>query len=202
MISPEIHLAQSWGRLRCERAQLCFYNAELHGSERLLRHAMREAGVPVLEINGLTGDTQSKWIEAAHNVSQEFLMPVLVFGTMADLSHRSNLVMGEFINDAGWLAARQNELTSAIECSDLHQEFRRSHDKTGWLRIGWHDPAELLEGNGLLLAWTSPLPLLRLRNFSARCPKGMKVIGPDADHLATDLAQQGISVSHWQIEVK
>lgn len=202
MVSSEIHLAQLWSRLRCETPQVVFYDANVHGRERVLRQALRDAGVPVLELNGLSGEVQGEWVNVARQLSQEFLVPVMVFGVPPTLNRHSDHPMGECIEDPGWLSARQSALINAIEHSDLHQELRRRPEKFGWLCIGWRDPAELPEGNALLLAWTSPLPLMRIRNFSARCPIQLKIEGPDADTLANDVAKQGISVSHWQIAVK
>lgn len=202
MSSPEIHLAQSWAHLRCETPQLCFYDAQMHGCEHLFRHALRDAGVPILELNGATALATQDWIDAARNLSQEFLVPVVIFGRPDDLNHINNLPKGQFVHEIGWLTARQSALMAAVECSDLNQEFRRTSDKSGWMRLGWHHPDELAVGNGLLLAWTSPLPLMRIRNFSARCSSQLQIEGPDAETLASDVAGQGISVSHWQFAVK
>jgi hypothetical protein len=52
-----------------------------------------------------------------------------------------------------------------------------------------------------MLAWSSPLPLRRIRDFSARCPD-LVVSGPDIDRLAADVATQGISVAQWRFAVK
>jgi len=202
MVGSEIHLAQRWSRLRCEMPQVVFYDKNLHGHERLLRRALRDVGVPVLEFNDLSGEAAVGWLNAALHLSQEFLIPIMVFGKPPASYGCIDLPKGECIDDPGWLSARQSALITAIEDSDLHQEWRRCHEKTGWVCIGWRDPAQFSAGNVLLLAWTSPLPLMRIRNFSARCPIHLKIEGPDADTLANDVASQGISVSHWQIAVK
>lgn len=201
-MSLEVSLAQSWGCLRCEQPQVVRYISGLHGDQQRFRHALRQAGVPVLEMNQAPESVQALWLAEARCLSEEFLSPVVVFGGTTAIEPHIQQPLGQIQADAAWLSARQAALTSAVEGSCLHQEFRRSPEKTGWVRIGWHEEASLAEGNGLLLAWSSPLPLMRIRNFSARCPSQLKIEGPGANLLAEDVRCHGISVTHWQIEVK
>lgn len=105
------------------------------------------------------------------------------------------------VNDADWVQIRQIALTRGVENSSLNREFRRESSRKGWIRVGWHEDIALAEGNGLLLAWSSPLPLMRIRNFAARCPQ-ITLIAPDPEALAEDVAAQGITVSGWRFEVK
>lgn len=202
MTSLEESLAKSWACLRCEQPQLVRYVPVLHGSEQALRHALRQVGVPVLEMNQAPGDIQALWLNEARCLSEEFLSPVVVLGALADSEPFIEQPIGRMQVDAAWLSARQVALTSAVENSYLHREFRRASEKSGWIRIGWHEEASLAEGNGLLLAWSSPLPLMRIRNFSARCPSQLKIEGPGANLLAEEVRCHGICVAHWQIEVK
>ncbi len=202
MTSLEESLAKSWACLRCEQPQLVRYVPGLHGNEQRLRHALRQAGVPVLEMNQAPGDIQALWLNEARYVSEEFLSPVVVLGRLVDNEPAIEQPIGQMQVDAAWLSARQVALTSGVENSCLHREFRRTSEKSGWIRIGWHEEGVLAEGNGLLLAWSSPLPLMRIRNFSARCPSQLKIEGPDPNRLAEEVHCHGISVTHWQIEVK
>ena len=202
MTSLEVGLAQSWACLRCEQPQVVSYVPRLHGNVQRLRHALHQAGVPVLEMNQAPGDIQALWLSEARCLSEEFLSPVVVLGGLAGIEPTIEQPIGQMQADVAWLSARQVALTSAVENSALNREFRRTSEKSGWIRIGWHEEAALAEGNGLLLAWSSPLPLMRIRNFSARCPWQLQIEGPDANLLAEDVRCHGISVTHWQIEVK
>lgn len=202
MRTLEVALAHRWGRLRCDEPQVIFYDPAVHGDARQLRQALRQAGVPALGLNQPPDQILSNWLAEAAQVSEEFLAPVVVFGGDAALSGPTQDPIGQEQDDIHWLNARQLALTVGIESSGLHREFRRTPAKSGWIRLGWHDEADLTLGNGLLLAWTSPLPLMRLRNFSARCSAHVYIEGCDADLLAADVGSQGISVTHWQIAVK
>lgn len=153
-------------------------------------------------MNQAPDDIQALWLNEARCLSEEFLSPVVVLGALADSEPFIEQPIGRMQVDAAWLSARQVALTSAVENSCLHREFRRASEKSGWIRIGWHEEASLAEGNGLLLAWSSPLPLMRIRNFSARCPSQLKIEGPGANLLAEEVRCHGICVAHWQIEVK
>lgn len=171
------------------------------------RLALRQAGVPVLELNeAATGDAEA-WLKAAGDFSAEFLMPVVVLGGDASAPTKHCSLEGEalaeqhHVKDAEWLRTRQVALTRAVETSPLNQEFRRHRERRGWIRMGWQAEASLAEGNGLLLAWSSPLPLRRIRDFAARCPD-ITLVAPDAEALAAEVAAQGISVSGWRFAVK
>jgi len=207
-LPTEQRLARAWAQSRCEHPQCIVYRADVHGDPLRLRRALRQAGVPALELNGAPAGVFEAWFATAQALSEEFLIPVVLFGAgSAPLPLATRAVgAGQPVNDVGWLAARQVALQTAIETSALHQEFRRSGTKAGWIRLGWHADAAMTGGdgndNGLLLAWSSPLPLQRLRNFSARCAAHVVVEGPGAQDLAADVASQGISVAHWQIAVK
>lgn len=201
MNNPERSFAEHLGRLRCEDAQCHNYLPERHGNPMRLRQALRHAGVPVLELNGAPAGIAESWIAKAKALSAEYLVPVFVFGGSIqpmpiDLSGRAATVADEH-----WLDARLVALTRAIESSELNQEVRRTRDKSGWLQVGWQPEAQMAQGNGLMLAWSSPLPLKRIRDFSARCPD-LLVSGPDVESLAMEVAAQGVSVARWRFEVK
>lgn len=203
-VSSELLWAQRWARIRCEQPQCIVYEAQVHGDPIRLRRALRQAGVPALELNDAPASVLADWVDAATALSEEFLIPVVLFcegrphQPVVTLAHRE----GHLVDDTDWLLARSVALQAVIEASPLHQEFRRSGVKAGSIRLGWHDDAVLAGDNGLLLAWSSPLPLMRLRNFSARCAEHVHFEGPGAGDLADDVASQGISVTHWQIAVK
>ena len=177
------------------------------------RLALRQAGVPVLEINGGAASGCAEWLGAATAFSAEYLSPVVVLG--ADLAAGNGDVfqgslanpgvlaqgIGREVTEPAWRMARQVALTRAVETSLLNQEFRRTRAKQGWVRFGWQPESVLAEGNGLQLAWSSPLPLLRLRNFAARCPE-VTLWAADAPAMADEVAAQGISVSGWRFAVK
>lgn len=203
-LSEEFLLARAWAHLRCEQPQCIFYDAQAHGDPIKLRQALRQAGVPALELNQAPTKVFEDWYAAAMALSDEFLIPVVVFGVAAKGVSEKTLadLEGDPVHDVTWIAARQVAMQGAIEASVLHQEFRRSRAKSGWIRIGWQHEGAMPQSNGLLLAWSSPLPLLRLRNFSARCAEHVLLEGPGARDLALDVAAQGISVTHWQIAVK
>jgi hypothetical protein len=175
------------------------------------RAALRQAGVPVLELNDTSPAQVSVWRDAAYAFSAEYLVPVVVFGAnlMAGCSGSLALLSdgalenpaGQLVADADWLRARQVALTRGVETSDLNREFRRSRERHGWIRIGGCQDALLAEGNGLLLAWSSPLPLRRIRDFAARCPE-ITLCAADAEAIAQEVAAQGISVSGWRFAVK
>lgn len=171
------------------------------------RSALRHAGVPVLELNDAPEQRAAPWMAEARAYSTEFVSPVVVLGRGSGFegipldgssvpwcSHRQ-------VNDADWVQIRQIALTRGVENSSLNREFRRESSRKGWIRVGWHEDIALAEGNGLLLAWSSPLPLMRIRNFAARCPQ-ITLIAPDPEALAEDVAAQGITVSGWRFEVK
>lgn len=176
---------------------------------KLWRSELRHAGVPVLELNHAPGIETDAWLDAAEAFSAEFLVPVVIFGaTHASAgapvlgvdrhidSGNQHLVVGE-----AWLHSRQVALTQAVEQSALNQEFRRQGGRNGWIHIGWQPEAATAEGNGLLLAWSSPLPLRRVRDFAARCPQ-ILLDGPDGEAFAAEVAAQGISTAGWRFEVK
>lgn len=173
------------------------------------RFALRQAGVPLLELGTLPAHGVPEWLAMAESVSREFMLPVVVavseptdpapFEQQIDEYLGRSLV--KRIDDAAWLHARQVAITRAVETSPLNQELRRTADRQGWIRIGGQTASAITEGNGIVLAWSSPLPLLRIRNFSARCPK-ITFIAPDAEALVAEVAAHGISVSGWRFAVK
>ena len=134
-------------------------------------------------------------------LSAEYLVPVVVFGGSEISSAGGVLSRQEEVVDPGWLSTRQIAVTAAIETSPLNQERRRARDKSGALYLGWQPDLEQSPGNHLMLAWSSPLPLKRIRDFSARCPE-LIASGPDIDSLASDVGAQGISVAQWRFAVK
>ena len=200
---------------RCYTEAPCLIAAgDLDGvSANLWRLALRQTGVPVLELNEATASDCVSWLAAATTFSAEYLIPVVVLGANV-ASGNSDLFQGRLadpqalaqglgreVDDAAWRSTRQVALTRAVETSALNQEFRRTRARQGWVRLGWQPEATLDEGNGLLLAWSSPLPLLRLRNFAARCPE-VTLWAADAPAMADEVAAQGISVSGWRFAVK
>ena len=201
MSTKEGALAEYLGRLRCESAQCHIYQPEIHGDAALLRHALRHAGVPVLELNGAPVDVAESWCTQALEISAEYLVPVFIFGGAGPKASFVTSGMGEEVADQAWLNARQVALTRAIESSALNLEVRRSREKSGWLQVGWLPEEKMAQGNGLMLAWSSPLPLRRIRDFSARCPD-LLVSGPDVKSLALDVVAQGISAARWRFAVK
>lgn len=204
-VHPEIALALSRQHVMAPR--LLFHAVADAEEACRWRWAMRSAGVPLLELNDAVGDAATDWLQAASDFSAEFHVPVAVFGH--SMPERMNLVPldtealtgGRTIEDAEWLRTRQVALTRAVETSGLNQECRRSHERKGWIRIGWQPEDVLVVGNGLQLAWSSPLPLRRIRDFAARCPE-ITLLGPDAEAIAAEVAAQGISVSGWRFAVK
>jgi hypothetical protein len=200
----ELLWAQRWAKMRCEQPLCIVYEPQVHGDPIRLRCALRQTGVPALELNDASANVLTDWVDAAMALADEFLIPVVLFGAGDAHLPAATLAHGDgcLVDDGDWLVARSVALQAAIEASVLHRETRRSGAKVGWIRLGWHDDAALAEGNGLLLAWSSPLPLMRLRNFSARCAERIDIQGPGAGDLADDVASQGISVTHWQIAVK
>lgn len=196
------------GRDHCDQPRVLFDTcAEVQESNRW-RAALRHAGVPILELNHAPAPSADKWLQAATDFSGEFMMPVVVFGaSSAPQMHEPLSLMAtgitavKQINDPDWLHTRQVALTRAVEMSALNQEFRRDRDRKGWIRVGWQSEAALGEGNGLLLAWSSPLPLRRIRDFAARCPQ-LTLIAPDAEAIAAAVTEQGISVNGWRFAVK
>ncbi len=201
MPTQEASFAYYLSRLRCEEPQWHGYQPEAHGDAGLFRLSLRNLGVPVLELNEAPQGVAETWLAEAMVLSAEYLVPVVVFGG-SNLSS-GGLVAGrqEEVSDLSWLSARQIALTSAIEASPLNQELRRSRDKSGALHLGWQTEFDQLAGNRLMLAWSSPLPLRRIRDFSARCPD-LVVSGVDVDSLTADVAAQGISVAQWRFAVK
>ena len=196
---------------RCYTEAPCLIAAsDLDGvSANLWRLALRQTGVPVLELNEATLPCRAQWLAAARAFSAEYLSPVVVFGAVDSdalddtlaTPHVLTSLAGREVESQAWLSARQIALTRAVEASPLNQEFRRAREKQGWIRMGWQSESVLAEGNGLLLAWSSPLPLLRLRNFAARCPE-VTLWAADAPAMADEVAAQGISVSGWRFAVK
>ena len=201
MSTQESAVAESLGRLRCEQPQCHFYQAELHGDAVSFRRALRLWGIPALEMNGAPPDVQNTWLAVATAVSAEFLVPVVIFGHMNQVPASAQLIETEAVLDPAWLAARQVALTKSLDHSILNQEWRRSGEKKGWVRIGWQPDSDLETGNGLLLAWSSPLPLRRIRDFAARCPD-LALSGPDIGALVAEIAAQGISAARWRFAVK
>ena len=201
MNNQEVSFAERLGRLRCESAILHHYDPAVHGDAGALRQALRHAGVPVLELNDAPLAVAESWLAHATALSSEYLMPVFVFGAALLVSGGSGNGSQQGVDDQAWLEARQVALTSAIENSVLNQEERRTREKAGQLYLGWQPAPKLAQGNTLILAWSSPLPLRRIRDFSARCPD-LVVCGPESECLAHDVAAQGISVAGWRFEVK
>lgn len=201
MSTRETAFAQYLSRLRCEDPQWHCYQPEVHGESGLFRQSLRNFGVPVLELNGAPEYVVEIWLAEAMALSAEYLVPVVVFGGGVLLP--GGLATGRQVEvtDPAWLSTRQIAVTAAIESSNLNQECRRAQDKSGALHLGWQPESEQHFGNSLMLAWSSPLPLRRIRDFSARCPE-LVVSGPDIDSLAADVAAQGISVAEWRIAVK
>ena len=207
MTSSHRAIALALSRQHDTEPRLLFHKAEDLVEASHWRAVLREAGVPVLELNDAHGVGEEAWLNAAQAFSVEFLTPVVLLGGSAagaakDLSLDAQVLVDQRpIEDPDWLRTRQVALTRAVETSTLNQEFRRSRERTGWIRIGWQPDAALDEGNGLLLAWSSPLPLRRIRDFAARCPE-ITLVAPDAEALAAEVAAQGISVSGWRFAVK
>jgi len=201
MSTQESAVADYLGRLRCEQPQCHFYQTELHGEARRFRQALRQSGVPALEMNGAPPDVQNTWLAAATAVSAEFLVPVVVFGRMHQAHAGAQLIKAQQVLDPAWLDARQVALTQALDHSTLNREWRRSREKTGWVHMGWQPDSDLAAGNALLLAWSSPLPLRRIRDFAARCPD-LRLSGPGVDDLIAEIGAQGISAARWRFEVK
>ncbi len=201
MWTQEASIACHLSRLRCEEAQWHLYQPDVHGDAGLFRQSLRNFGVPVLELNGAPRRVAETWLAEAMALSVEYLVPVVVFG--GDELSAGDWAKGrqEEVADFAWLSARQIALTSAIERSALNQEHRRTRGKAGALYVGWQAEAEQYSGNSLMLAWSSPLPLRRIRDFSARCPE-LVVSGADVNSLAAEVAAQGISVAQWRIAVK
>lgn len=201
MDTKESTVAEYLGRLRCERPQCFFYQSEDCGDAVRFRQALRQSGVPALEMNSAPQDVQNAWLSAATAVSAEFLVPVVIFGDIQAESQSLKPIVGEVIEDQAWLNARQIVLTRAIDNSTLNQEWRRSREKEGLIRIGWQPESGPDVGNELLLAWSSPLPLRRIRDFAARCPD-LTLTGPGIDALVAEISEQGISAAGWRFEVK
>jgi len=207
MTSSHRDIALALSRQHETEPRLLFHSAEDLVEASSWRSALREAGVPVLELNDAHGLAAEAWLNAAQEFSAEFLTPVVVLGGSAagavkDLRLDAQILVSEHpIEDPDWLRTRQVALTRAVETSTLNQEFRRSRGRTGWIRIGWQPETALAEGNELLLAWSSPLPLRRIRDFAARCPE-ITLVAPDAEAITAEVAAQGISVAGWRFAVK
>lgn len=200
-------IAADLGRQHTDRPRLLF---DVGGFDsQAWRTALRRAGVPVLELNEVPEHLASSWLDGAWAFSGEFLMPVVIFGGQTWAGGLETLALGDkalpkgsrLVADEHWLRSRQVALTRAVETSTLNQEFRRGQERRGWIRIGWQPAATLETGNGLVLAWSSPLPLRRIRDFAARCPE-ITLSAPDAEVLADEVAGQGISVTGWRFAVK
>lgn len=201
MNNQEVSFAERLGRLRCESAALHYYDPTVHGDAVVLRQALRHAGVPVLELNNAPPAVAESWLAHAVALSSEYLVPVFVFGAAQLASAVSDDGSQQVVENQAWLAARQVALTGAIENSPINQEERRTRERAGGLYLGWQSDSKMAQGNVLMLAWSSPLPLRRIRDFSARCPD-LVVCGPESSRLADDVAAQGISVARWRFEVK
>ena len=203
-MQPTVHdLAQSLSRQHSDRPRVILGAADTISANHW-RAECRRAGVPVLELRGAAASATREWLDAALAFSCEFMMPVVVFSdTAANLAMAAHqaLCPTVLVDDPDWLRTRQVALTRGVETSPLNQEYRRTRDRHGWIRFGWQPDTVLAEGNGLLLAWSSPLPLLRIRNFAARCPE-ITLYGPDAEAIAAEVAAQGISVTGWRFAVK
>lgn len=198
---PKASFAENLSRLRCEEPQWHFYRPEIHGDAGVFRQSLRNHGVPALELNGAPQAIAAEWLAQAMVLSAEYLVPVVVFGGSEISSAGGLLSRQEEVADPAWLSTRQIAVTAAIETSPLNQERRRARDKSGALYLGWQPDLEQSPGNHLMLAWSSPLPLKRIRDFSARCPE-LIASGPDIDSLAADVGAQGISVAQWRFAVK
>jgi hypothetical protein len=201
MSTREAAFAYRLSRVRCEKPQGHFFQPDAHGDSRLFRQWLRNCGVPVLELNGAPQSVALDWLTQAMALSAEYLVPIVVFGGEEISSGDWNSAQQEEVADVAWLSTRQIALTSAIERSPLNQECRRTRDKSGALYLGWQPDLEQYPGNHLMLAWSSPLPLRRIRDFAARCPE-IVASGPYIDSLAADVGAQGISVAQWRFEVK
>lgn len=206
------NVAIALSRHHCDESRLIFDAGSDPATANEWRTELRHAGVPVLELNRAPLIFAEAWLQEAAAFSAEFLTPVVVFG-LDDLPAGQEVLnvhgkefaadepMGRRIDAADWLRSRQVALTDAVERSLLNQEFRRQRGRSGRIGIGWQ-PADVLgEGNGLQLAWSSPLPLRRIRDFAARCPE-IVLLGPDADAILREVAAQGISVAGWRFAVK
>ena len=198
-------LAQSLSRQHGDQPRLLFEAPEDGDALPIWRAELRHVGVPLLELNGAPAPEAREWLVEAEAFSVEFMMPVVVFGAEAAYGPESlrsrDAYSGRQIEDPDWLNTRQVAVTRAVETSVLNREFRRSRERKGWIRLGWQPESMLGDGNGLLLAWSSPLPLRRIRDFAARCPE-ITLIGPDAEAIAAEVAAQGISVMGWRFAVK
>ena len=201
MSTREASFARYLSRLRCESPQWHGYQPEVHGESGLFRQSLRNFGVPVLELNEAPQRVVEIWLAQAMVLSAEYLVPVVVFGGCEISSAGGILSRQEEVADPAWLSTRQIAVTAAIEASPLNQEWRRARNKSGALHLGWQPGLEKHSGNSLMLAWSSPLPLRSIRDFSARCPE-LIVSGPDIDSLAADVGAQGISVAQWRFAVK
>lgn len=211
MYKMDRDVADALARQYCEQPRLLLSGIDLPDAESE-RCAFRQAGVPVLELNDAPPELARPWLEAAQAFSSEYLMPVVVLG-QAIRTARPDVLKTlrqqtddqapgcHPVTDADWLLARQVAITRAVERSELNQEFRRSRERRGWIRIGWQPETDLAVGNGLLLAWSSPLPLRRIRDFAARCPE-VTLYASDAEALSSEVAAQGISVTGWRFAVK
>ena len=201
--------ARLLARQHVDRPCLIFEHLLDTASSNNWREELRHAGVPVLEMNEAPSAIAAIWLDAASVFSAEFMTPVVVFGASnlldeyekLDQQHRSAEVCERLVDDRDWLFTRQIALTHAVETSALNQEIRNSHARRGWIRFGWNPESVMTHGNGLLLAWSSPLPLRRIRNFAARYPE-VTMIGPNVEAIAAEVAAQGISVKGWLFEVK
>lgn len=202
-------IAVALSRQHDDQPRLIFGDSVEAADANQWRTVLRHAGVPVLELNHAPCVVGQRWLEVATAFSAEFLMPVVIFGV--DNLPKGQALLGAHrdlhaathrrVDAEDWLHSRQVALTRAVETSPLNQEFRRERGRAGWIRIGWQPDAVLNNGNGLQLAWSSPLPLRRIRDFAARCPE-ITLVGPDAEAIIQEVAAQGISVTGWRFAVK
>ena len=211
MYDPVHAIAAALSRVHTDRPRLIAAGEDTDSGQ--WRSALRQGGVPVLEVNDLPPPLAMPWLAAARAFSAEYLVPVVLLGDQVPAEIEESLAGylaeggailpagSREVDDLAWLQARLVAITRAVETSPLNLEFRRSRERRGWIRVGWYPDAALESGNGLLLAWSSPLPLRRIRDFAARCPE-ITLYAPDAEAIAQEVAAQGISVTGWRFAVK
>lgn len=212
-MNPAIQdIAIALSRQYCDEPRLILGDSSDTTTANQWRAALRHAGVPVLELNGAPSIFARAWMQEAAAFSTEFLTPVVVLGLRDhseghealeafDKQPGKHEASGCRIDAADWLRSRQVALTDAVERSSLNQEFRQQRGRSGCIHFGWQPVDVLAEPNHLQLAWSSPLPLRRIRDFAARCPQ-ITLLGPDSETIAAEVAAQGIPVSGWQFAVK
>ena len=134
-------IALGLGQQRCTVPRILFHRTSGAEETERWRSALRQAGVPVLELNEAVGEIADRWLVAASELSAEFLMPVVVMGAVAHPEliplDQSALIPTDTVEDTDWCLTRQVALTRAVETAGLNQEFRRSRERKGWIRLGW-----------------------------------------------------------------